>query len=183
MRLKTLETMHPCFALSGILLLSTISVFAAKADADVEEQMVSALAEEELVGAVWVLVTPAGRQIGAAGSRNSLTGQPMRPDDRVHIGSVTKPLIPFLGTLALLLAPLLFLSQSFLQLGDMTLASGALAAATGLLPLTMLAGLGLHLRNRPAGALARIDALAMLVVLQWTVVLAAWGLLPLRLGA
>lgn len=97
---------------------------------------------------------------------------------------VSQPVfLPTLGALALPLTLPLFLRQSFLQFGDLTLASGALAAATALLPLTMAAGLALHLRHRPAGKLALIDALAMLAVLQWTLVLAAWEILPLRLWA
>jgi CubicO group peptidase (beta-lactamase class C family) len=90
---------------------------------------------------------------------------------------------PSLGVLALLLPLPLFLRQSFLQFGDLTLASGLLAAFTAALPLTMAAGLVLYLRRRPAGGIALIDALAMLAVLQWTLVLAAWGVLPLRLWA
>jgi CubicO group peptidase (beta-lactamase class C family) len=97
---------------------------------------------------------------------------------------VSQPVfLPSLGALTLLLVLPLFFGQSFLQLGDLTLASGTLAAATAALPLTMAAGLVLHLRRRPAGRLALIDALAVLAVLQWTLVLAAWDILPLRLWA
>jgi CubicO group peptidase (beta-lactamase class C family) len=91
--------------------------------------------------------------------------------------------VPVLGIVALLLPLPLFLRQSFLQLGDLTLASGLLAAATAALPLAMLVGLFLAIRRRVRGATAALDALAMLAVLQWTMVLAAWGLLPLRLWA
>ena len=91
--------------------------------------------------------------------------------------------LPFLSILALLLPVPLFLRQSFLQLGDLTLASGLLAAATAVLPVAMLAGLVFHIRRRPAGKAAFTDALAMAAVLQWTLVLAGWGLLPLRLWA
>lgn len=98
---------------------------------------------------------------------------------RLH---VSQPVfLPNLGVLALLLTLPLFFGQSFLQLGDLTLASGALAVTTAALPLTMMAGLLLHLRRRPAGRPAFIDALAMLAVLQWTLVLTAWEILPLRL--
>ena len=91
--------------------------------------------------------------------------------------------VPVLGVVALLLPLPLFLRQSFLQLGDLTLASGTLAAVTVALPLTMLVGLFLRIRGRQRGAVATLDVLAMLAVLQWTIVLAAWGLLPLRLWA
>jgi hypothetical protein len=91
--------------------------------------------------------------------------------------------LPFLSILALLLSAPMFLRQSFLQLGDLTLASGLLATATAVLPLAMLAGLVFHFRRRPAGKAAFTDALAMAAVLQWTLVLAGWGLMPLRLWA
>jgi len=90
-------------------------------------------------------------------------------------------LVPFLGVLALMLPLPLFLRQSLLQLGDPTAASVLLAIVTALLPLAMLLGLGLQLRRRRAGAIAVLDVLAMLAVLQSTTVLAAWGLVPLRL--
>ena len=90
---------------------------------------------------------------------------------------------PFVG-IALLLVPLpLFYRQSFLQLGDFTLASGLLAVVTLLLPITMLIGLWLSFRRRPRSLWATLDAGAMLAVLQWTAVLAWWELMPLRLWA
>ena len=90
-------------------------------------------------------------------------------------------LVPFLAVIALLLPLPLFLRQSFLQLGDVTAASVALAVVTVTLPLAMLIGLVLQLRSRTAGVMAAVDMVATLAVLQWTVVLAAWNLVPLRL--
>ena len=89
--------------------------------------------------------------------------------------------VPFVGIVALLVPLPFFYRQSFLQLGDLTLASGSLAAVTLLLPLTMLVGLGLSLRRRPWGAKAIADVVAMLAVLLCSALLAWWGLLPLRL--
>ena len=98
---------------------------------------------------------------------------------RLH---VTQPLVvPWLAVLALALPLPLFLRQSFLQLGDFTAASALLAATTAALPLAMLVGLWRQLRCKARGWWARLDMLAMLAILQWTMVLAAWGLLPLRL--
>jgi len=95
---------------------------------------------------------------------------------------VAQPLfIPWLAVLALALPVPLFLRQSFLQLGDLTAASALLAAATAALPVALAFGLYRHLRQRPRGAWAWADLLAMLAIGQWTLVLAAWGLLPLRL--
>ena len=81
----------------------------------------------------------------------------------------------------LLLSLPLFFLQSFLQLGDLTVASATLAVATALLPLGMLVCVGQQIRSRTSGALATLDVAAALAVLQWTIVLAAWGLVPLRL--
>lgn len=89
--------------------------------------------------------------------------------------------IPWIGIAALLLPVPLFLRQSFMAMGDFTPASATLAVVTVLLPLTMLAGLIIALRRRPWSTTAIVDALAMIAVLQWTAVLACWGLLPLRL--
>ncbi|HET7204792.1 MAG TPA: serine hydrolase domain-containing protein [Steroidobacteraceae bacterium] len=88
---------------------------------------------------------------------------------------------PFVGSLALLLPVPLFYRQPFLEMGDLTVASGALAAVTGLLPFAMLAGLALRWRRRPWHTMAALEVAAMLGVLQFTVVLAYWGLLPLKL--
>lgn len=85
---------------------------------------------------------------------------------------------PFAGALALLLPIPFFYRQSYLQMGELTLASGLLAAATAALPLAMLAGLVMALRRN---SIKSVDAGAMLAVLQLALVLAAWGLLPLRL--
>jgi len=90
---------------------------------------------------------------------------------------------PFLAAVALVLPVPFFLGQSFLQLGDLTAASALLAVVTAVLPLAMLVGLALYFRRRPAGAVAVLDVLAMLAVLQWAIVLAAWGLVPLQLWA
>lgn len=89
--------------------------------------------------------------------------------------------IPFLASVALFLPIPLFFSQSFLQLGDLTPASGLLALVTGILPLSMLFGLWRSFGRDAANRGALRDKLAMLGVLQWSMVLAFWGLMPLRL--
>lgn len=87
-------------------------------------------------------------------------------------------MLPFLGVLALLAPWPLFLAQSFMALGDATPASVSLAIATGMLPLFMLAGVWRMARARQG---ARVHLVLAVCVLQWCAVLAAWGLLPLRL--
>lgn len=89
--------------------------------------------------------------------------------------------LPLLSVLALVLPVPLFYWQSFLQLGDLTPASALLAVVTAALPLAMLAGLILQVRRRRDGGAAVMDSLAMFAVLQFAMVLGAWGLLPLRL--
>jgi CubicO group peptidase (beta-lactamase class C family) len=85
---------------------------------------------------------------------------------------------PLMGTLALALPAPLFFLQSFLSMGELTAASATLAAVTAALPLTLLAGLLLQWRSRQR---AVGDSIAMLAALQCTLVLAAWGMLPLIL--
>lgn len=89
--------------------------------------------------------------------------------------------IPFLATVALFVPVPFFFSQSFLQLGDLTLASGLLALVTGILPLAMLWGLWRSFRRYATTRSMPGDKLAMLSVLQSSIVLAFWGLVPLRL--
>ncbi|UTA55207.1 beta-lactamase family protein [Lysobacter soli] len=92
-------------------------------------------------------------------------------------------LIPFSGLLALLLPLPFFYRQSFLQLGDVTTASVLLAIVTALWPLTMLVGLIAALLRGAWSMRAKVDVIAMLAVLQWTCVLAWWGLVPLWMWA
>lgn len=89
--------------------------------------------------------------------------------------------IPVIATGALSLPVPFFFGQSFLQLGDLTLASGLLALVTGILPLAMLFGLWRSFSRNAANQSTLWGKLAMLSVLQWTIVLFFWGLVPLRL--
>ena len=92
---------------------------------------------------------------------------------------------PLLSLLALLLPLPFFYFQSFLRLGDITVASVLLALATGALPLAVAFGLARCWRSRgtaaDVGTLAKWDWIALLAALQLLLVLAWWGLLPLRL--
>lgn len=89
--------------------------------------------------------------------------------------------IPFLASVALFLPAPLFFSQSFLQLGDPTPASLLLALVTGILPVAMLYGLWCSFWQEPTNRSAPMDRLALLGLLQWSMVLAYWRLVPLRL--
>lgn len=91
----------------------------------------------------------------------------------------------WLAQLALLLPLPLFLAQSFLQLGDLTLASGLLAVTSAIWPLALLYSSWCYYRQlrqqRQLPLRQLLRWLAVLAVLQWCLVLAYWGLLPLRL--
>ncbi|GGY78996.1 serine hydrolase domain-containing protein [Pseudoduganella plicata] len=97
---------------------------------------------------------------------------------RRQLSFATPLLAPCAGVLALLLPLPLLLRQSLLQLGDMTAATILLAPVTAALPVTVLAGLAMAWRT---GGSTRAEVAAMIAVLQVSALLAAWGLLPLRL--
>lgn len=89
-------------------------------------------------------------------------------------------MIPLAAMLSLALpVPLLIWGQSFLQLGDPTPGNMVLAAVTGLLPLALL--VALILDRRHPGRLVWVDRTAAIAALQWLLVLAVAGLVPLRL--
>lgn len=88
---------------------------------------------------------------------------------------------PFLAVVALALPIPFFLGQSFMRLGDVTPASVLLALVTGVLPLMMALGLWRRFTRGMSKRSEVTEALAMLAVLQWTVVLAFWKLVPMRL--
>lgn len=81
----------------------------------------------------------------------------------------------------LLVAPALYLTQSFLAVGDPTSANVTVALLTGLLPVTVIAAGVERVRSGFRARAARLDFLALAGVLQWCVVLAAWGLVPFAL--
>ncbi|MBT8181831.1 MAG: beta-lactamase family protein [Eudoraea sp.] len=84
---------------------------------------------------------------------------------------------PFLSVLGLLFPIPFILNQSFLNLGDFTFANVLLAIVTGILPIAMILGSRKIWRNKRL----TIDAVGTLFVLQWTVILIYWNLIPLRL--
>jgi hypothetical protein len=82
----------------------------------------------------------------------------------------------------LLLVPIpLLITQSFKSLGDFTPESVLLALVTLLLPIGMIQSILLARRKWKASWTSRLNVLAAVFVLQWCVVLAASGMLPLRL--
>jgi CubicO group peptidase (beta-lactamase class C family) len=94
------------------------------------------------------------------------------------------PVSPAFVTISLLVVPIpFFMTQSFMALGDMTLASVLLASATLLLPLGMLLTIWRVRKSWRSSKLNLLHGLAAMFVLQWCAVLIAAGLLPLRLWA
>jgi len=93
------------------------------------------------------------------------------------------PLAPEL--VALLSVPIagFLVGRTWQRLGDLTLATGSLAAATAALPIAAIWGLW-RVRSQSRGDHWRSpDTWMLLAVLQWCVVLVAWGMLPLRTWA
>jgi CubicO group peptidase (beta-lactamase class C family) len=90
--------------------------------------------------------------------------------------------LSLINTAALVVPAFLMLRQSFLQMGDVTAGSVALAIVTASLPLALATG-SLHaMRRRRAGG-SRFDVAALLLALQGWIVLAIWGLMPIRMWA
>lgn len=90
--------------------------------------------------------------------------------------------IPGVLAMGLLALPIpLFLLQSYTQLGDRTVASVALYGATAALPLLMSWQVWRSARRGEGLARGWANLVAALLVLQWCVVLAGWGMLPFAL--
>lgn len=90
-------------------------------------------------------------------------------------------MIPFVGVLGLFASLPIFLTQSFMQLGNITAASVILAASSVAFPCTMIALLWRAGRSPQRTAALVLHACSAIAVLQWCAVLAMWDLLPLRL--
>lgn len=85
--------------------------------------------------------------------------------------------LPFLSILGLLIPIPFLLNQSFLNLGDFTFANILLAIVTGALPIAMIFGTIKIWKNK----ILTIDAIGTLFILQWTVILIYWSVIPFRL--
>ncbi|MEO1082156.1 MAG: serine hydrolase domain-containing protein [Pseudomonadota bacterium] len=119
-----------------------------------------------LAGILWILL---------AGTVTLLVQRSMAP---------RHPGFPAYVSLLALLVPIpLFLRQSFMALGDLNIASLSLAGATLALPLGVTLSLWRYRRQPGRSRLDLLWSVAALCVLQWCVVLAVNGMLPLRLWA
>ena len=89
---------------------------------------------------------------------------------------------PAFIVLVLLFTPIpFFMTQSFMALGDLTVASGLLAAGTMMLPVGMLVTIMRVRKTWEKSRADRLGGLAAACVLQWCVVLIVAGMLPFRL--
>jgi len=119
-----------------------------------------------VVALAYLLVVGVVRSVGAL-RRGAWSKEPLR--------------WPALCLVLLMLAPALYLTQSFLAIGDPTPANVAIAVLSGALPVALVVG-GVQRVRAGVGTLrARLDLVAIAGLLQWCAVLAAWGLVPLVL--
>ncbi len=72
-----------------LLLLASVPAVACDLDCSLERE----LRAQGLAGAVYAIVEGDVTRTGAVGVANAATNQPMRPDSKVHIGSVTKTML------------------------------------------------------------------------------------------
>lgn len=101
---------------------------------------------------------------------------------RYGIKILRRPIAPALLAILLLFVPIpFFMTQSFMALGDVTVASVLLAAVTVLVPIGMLLTIVLCKKTLSESRVNLLHGLAAAFVLQWCVVLVAAGMLPLRL--
>ena len=101
---------------------------------------------------------------------------------RKRFGFLKHPLAPAFTSLLTLFIPIpFFMTQSFMAIGDLTLASALLALFTLLIPLGLILTIWrMHLIQRKS-LLIWMHGISAVLLLQWCLVLLVAGLLPLRL--
>jgi hypothetical protein len=117
-----------------------------------------------IVALAYLTVVGATRSVGAL-RRRAWSKEPLR--------------WPALCLVLLLLAPTLYLTQSFLAIGDPTPANVTMAVLTGALPVALVVASVQRMRAGVDTPRARLDLAAIVGLLQWCAVVAAWGLVPL----
>ena len=85
----------------------------------------------------------------------------------------------FINLLLFSLPIYLYVQQSFLQFGDITAASVLLAIFSGILPLTLLFSLWISVRENLQSKLTKLDVVAIMISVQFVLVLVARGQLPI----
>lgn len=103
---------------------------------------------------------------------------------RHRVNMIKRPEAPAFVALLLFFIPVpFFMNQSFMALGDLTLAGLLLALVSLLLPVGMVLTLLQVMKLQTRSLVVVTHGLAAVCVLQWCAVLASAGLLPLRLWA
>ena len=87
----------------------------------------------------------------------------------------------FLATILILLPMPFFFLQSFVALGDKTIASILLFFASCFLPIGLAFSFGYYLKNGILSLKNKLNFIAIILAFQWIVVLFTWGLIPFRL--
>lgn len=87
--------------------------------------------------------------------------------------------VPFISIILLFLPIPFLVNQSFLSLGDVSLANILLTVVTGFFAIAMIFGFIRTVKNKTYS----IDAFGIIFTLQWIIVLIFWNLLPFRLWA
>lgn len=101
---------------------------------------------------------------------------------RYRAAMFRRPEAPAFVASALLFVPIpFFVNQSFMALGDFTLASASLAVVTLLLPIGMLLTFLLAMKKWRLSRTNLLHGMAAAFALQWCAVLAGSGMLPFRL--
>ena len=85
---------------------------------------------------------------------------------------------PLASVLLFSLPLLAFQQQSFMQFGELTLASGLLTAVSVMLPISLIIALALTYKVESISKAQRRDRLAMLSLLQFCFLLVYWRMLP-----
>ena len=95
---------------------------------------------------------------------------------------IEKPVWFSFLSIVLLFVPIpFFFLQSFVSIGDVTVASVMLAISTFLLPFGMIASAWLYVKNGMPRFYNKADFLAIVFSFQWVMTLAFWGLIPFLL--
>lgn len=89
--------------------------------------------------------------------------------------------LPFLMISGIGIPVYLFLKQDFMALGDQTPASISLAVLSVLLPVSILCGMWDYYIDDDPSRSSRVRMLALLLVFQFFIVLAFWGMIPFYL--
>jgi CubicO group peptidase (beta-lactamase class C family) len=101
---------------------------------------------------------------------------------RFRAKMLRRPVAPAFVSTAMLFVPIpFFMSQSFMALGDLTLASALLAAVTAFLPFGMLLTIVRARKTWQKSRSSVVHGVAAVLVLQWCVVLIAVGMLPMTI--